>query len=45
MLLDDEMALVDTGAGTHEQVSIALVSAAVGDRVLVHVGEAIGRLG
>jgi hydrogenase expression/formation protein HypC len=45
VLLGDEMALVDTGAGTREEVSIALVAAAVGDRVLVHAGEAIGRLG
>lgn len=39
-LLDDAMALVDTGAGT-EQVSVALVPAAAGDTVLVHAGEAI----
>ena len=36
----DEMAVVDTGSG-REEVSIALVSAAVGDTILVHAGEAI----
>jgi hydrogenase expression/formation protein HypC len=35
------LALVDTGAGTPEEVSIALVDAGVGDVVLVHAGEAI----
>ncbi len=44
-LLADGMALVDTGAGTREEVSVALVQAAVGDVVLVHAGEAIGRVG
>jgi hydrogenase expression/formation protein HypC len=39
-LLDDELALVDTGQGT-EEVSVALVTAAVGDRILVHAREAI----
>jgi hydrogenase expression/formation protein HypC len=39
-LLGDEMALVDTGSGP-EEVSIALVSAGVGDTVLVHAREAI----
>ncbi|HEU5421478.1 MAG TPA: HypC/HybG/HupF family hydrogenase formation chaperone [Streptosporangiaceae bacterium] len=39
-LLDDEMALVDTGAG-REEVSVALVSAGVGDTILVHAREAI----
>jgi hydrogenase expression/formation protein HypC len=39
-LLDDGLALVDTGAG-HEEVSVALVTAAVGDTVLVHAKEAI----
>jgi hydrogenase expression/formation protein HypC len=43
-LLDDGMAVVDTGAGTREEVSVALVDAAVGDVVLVHAGEAIGRV-
>ncbi len=40
-LLRDDLALVDTGAGS-EEVSIALVDAAVGDVVLVHAKEAIG---
>lgn len=35
------LALVDTGAGAPEEVSIALVDAGVGDVVLVHAGEAI----
>ena len=35
------LAQVDTGAGL-EEVSVMLVDAAVGDRVLVHGGEAIG---
>jgi hydrogenase expression/formation protein HypC len=39
-LLEDEMAVVDTGAG-EETVSVALVSAAVGDHILVHAREAI----
>lgn len=39
-LLGDEMALVDTGAG-QEEVSVALVTAAVGDTILVHAREAI----
>jgi hydrogenase expression/formation protein HypC len=43
-LLDDGMALVDTGSGAREEVSVALVDAAVGDVVLVHAGEAIGRV-
>ena len=43
-LLDDGMADVDTGEGT-ERVSVALVSAAVGDTILVHAGEAIAILG
>ena len=34
------LALVDTGAG-QEEVSVALVSAQVGDTILVHAGEAI----
>ena len=41
-LLPDGLALVDTGAGHQEEVSVALVSAAVGDTILVHAGEAIG---
>jgi hydrogenase expression/formation protein HypC len=43
-LLGDGLALVDTGAGPHEEVSVALVEAAVGDVVLVHAGEAIARV-
>jgi hydrogenase expression/formation protein HypC len=39
-LLGDDLALVDTGS-TIEQVSVALVDAAVGDRLLVHAKEAI----
>jgi hydrogenase expression/formation protein HypC len=39
-LLDDELAVVDTGAG-EEEVSVALVSANVGDTILVHAREAI----
>jgi hydrogenase expression/formation protein HypC len=40
-LLADELAIVDTGAGTEEEVSVALVTAAVGDTLLVHAREAI----
>jgi len=40
-LLGDGLALVDTGVST-EEVSVALVDAAVGDVVLVHAKEAIG---
>jgi hydrogenase expression/formation protein HypC len=40
-LLADDLADVDTGEGT-ERVSVALVSAVVGDTILVHAGEAIG---
>jgi hydrogenase expression/formation protein HypC len=43
-LLEDEMALVDTGAG-QETVSVALVSAGVGDTILVHAREAIAVVG
>jgi len=45
-LLEDDIARVDTGAGpgTEEEVSVALVEAAVGDTVLVHAGEAIARV-
>jgi hydrogenase expression/formation protein HypC len=39
-LLADGLALVDTGRGT-EEVSVALVTAAVGDTILVHAKEAI----
>jgi hydrogenase expression/formation protein HypC len=40
-LLDDGMAVVDTGSGAREEVSVALVDAAVGDTILVHAKEAI----
>jgi hydrogenase expression/formation protein HypC len=43
-LLPDDMADVDTGEGT-ERVSVALVSAAAGDTILVHAGEAIAVVG
>jgi hydrogenase expression/formation protein HypC len=43
-LLEDAMAVVDTGAG-EETVSVALVSAGVGDTILVHAGEAIAVAG
>lgn len=39
-LLDDDIALVDTGQ-SHEHVSVALVTAGIGDTVLVHAKEAI----
>jgi hydrogenase expression/formation protein HypC len=39
-LLDDDLAVVDTGHG-EEEVSVALVSAGVGDTILVHAREAI----
>lgn len=42
-LLADELALVETGQGT-EEVSVALVTAAVGDTILVHAREAIAVL-
>lgn len=41
-LLPDGMALVDTGAGPPEEVSVALVDAHPGQAILVHAGEAIG---
>jgi hydrogenase expression/formation protein HypC len=40
-LLDDDLAIVDTGSGTTEEVSVALVIADVGDTILVHAREAI----
>ena len=40
-LLPDSLAVVDTGQGTSEEVSVALVSAAAGDTILVHASEAI----
>jgi hydrogenase expression/formation protein HypC len=39
-LLDDDLAEVDTGQGL-EEVSVALVTASVGDNILVHAKEAI----
>jgi hydrogenase expression/formation protein HypC len=39
-LIGNALALADTGRGV-EMVSVALVTAAAGDRVLVHAGEAI----
>ena len=42
-LLGDGLAVVDTGAG-QEEVSVALVSAGVGDTLLVHAKEAIAVL-
>jgi len=43
-LLEDEMAVVDTGSG-EETVSVALVTARVGDAILVHASEAIAVVG
>jgi hydrogenase maturation factor len=43
-LLGDSLALVDTGQG-QEEISVALVTAQPGDRVLVHAGEAIAVVG
>jgi hydrogenase expression/formation protein HypC len=43
-LLEDEMAVVEGGAG-EETVSVALVSADVGDTILVHAREAIAVVG
>ena len=43
-LLDDDLAIVDTGAG-REEVSVALVTAGVGDTILVHAREAIAVVG
>ena len=42
-LLDDGLAIVATSQGT-EEVSVALVTAGVGDTVLVHAREAIAVL-
>ena len=39
-LLPDELAIVDTGSG-EEEVSVAFVTAGVGDTILVHAKEAI----
>ena len=43
-LLPDALADVDTGEGI-ERVSVALVTASVGDTILVHAGEAIAVTG
>lgn len=40
-LLPDGMAVVDTGRGTEEEVSVACVDAAAGMKILVHAREAI----
>ena len=42
-LLDDGLAVVDTGDG-EEEVSVALVCAGMGDTILVHAREAIAVL-
>jgi hydrogenase expression/formation protein HypC len=42
-LLPDDLAMVDTGSSL-EEVSIAFVSAGVGDEILVHAKEAIAVL-
>jgi hydrogenase expression/formation protein HypC len=44
-LLDDDLAVVRTSEGGAEEISVALVSASVGDTVLVHASEAIAVLG
>jgi hydrogenase expression/formation protein HypC len=43
-VLPDGLAVVDTGSG-REEVSVALVTAGVGDEILVHAKEAIAVLG
>lgn len=43
-ILEDDLALVDTGV-SEEEVSVALVDAQVGDRILVHAKEAIAVIG
>jgi hydrogenase expression/formation protein HypC len=43
-LLANDLAVVDTGSGM-EEVSVALVSAGIGDEILVHAKEAIAVLG
>jgi hydrogenase expression/formation protein HypC len=43
-LLDADLAVVDTGQNM-EEVSVALVDAAIGDTILVHAKEAIAVLG
>jgi len=44
-LLADGLAVVDTGQGTEEEVSVALVDSRPGDTILVHAKEAIANLG
>jgi hydrogenase expression/formation protein HypC len=44
-LLEDDLAVVATDAGTEEEVSVALVRAGVGDTILVHAREAIAVVG
>jgi len=43
-LLPDDLAVVDTGFGM-EEVSVAFVTAGVGDEILIHAKEAIAVLG
>ena len=43
-LLDFGLAMVDTRDGRTEEISVALVDAAVGDVVLVHAKEAIAKV-
>ena len=43
-LLEADLAVVDTGQ-SREEVSVALVDAAVGDTILVHAKEAIAVVG
>jgi hydrogenase expression/formation protein HypC len=43
-VLEDQLAVVDTGQG-EEEVSVALVTAQPGDRILVHAREAIAVVG
>ena len=43
-LIEDDLAVVDTGQG-EEEVSVALVPARAGDRILVHAKEAIAVVG
>ena len=43
-LLEADLAVVDTGQSM-EEISVALVDAAVGDRILVHAKEAIAKVG
>jgi hydrogenase expression/formation protein HypC len=44
-LLEADLAVVATGAGTQEEVSVALVDARPGDTILVHAKEAIAVVG